>query len=115
MIGCCVAWKCLVACLFGESSQQPTCPHVRQMRKCTHGLPVFRHSSQPRALGCTFLMVSRWEHLLVTVRSSPGDAGTRPFYFRAACFGGRTTACFRGRAVARLPRVRKERSTCLIK
>ena len=22
-------WKCLVACRFGELSQQPTCPHVR--------------------------------------------------------------------------------------
>src|SRR5438067_11875453 len=25
MVGCCDFWKCFVACLFGESSQQPTC------------------------------------------------------------------------------------------
>ena len=30
MMGCCVAWKWAVACLFLELSQQPTCPHVRQ-------------------------------------------------------------------------------------
>ena len=28
-----------VACLFGESSQQPTCPHVRQMRRCSQTPP----------------------------------------------------------------------------
>src|ERR1700759_5540778 len=56
MIGCRVAWKCLVACWLGESSQQPTWPHVRQIRKCSHSLPLFRHSSQPRALGVTSRM-----------------------------------------------------------
>src|ERR1700728_2700677 len=88
MIGWCVAWKCFVACLFGESSQQPTCPQARQMRRCTHGLPVFRHSSQPRALGCTFLMVSRWEHLPLTFLSSSGVMREPIFYF----LGGRFCA-----------------------
>src|SRR2546428_6397573 len=53
MIGCCVWRKCLVACLFFESSQQPTCPHVRHKRRCTHSSPVFRQSSHPSALGVT--------------------------------------------------------------
>src|SRR5207249_11350501 len=53
MIGCCVWRKCLVACLFFESSQQPTCPHVRHNRRCTHSSPVFRQSSHPSALGVT--------------------------------------------------------------
>src|SRR5438445_10092790 len=53
MTGWPVAWKCFVACLFLEESQQPTWPHVRQRRRCTHGSPVARHSSQPSELGVT--------------------------------------------------------------
>src|SRR5882762_7104172 len=53
MIGWPVAWKCFVACLLGESSQQPTWPQLRQIRKCSHTLPLLRHSSQPSALGVT--------------------------------------------------------------
>src|SRR5580698_4850865 len=60
MMGCPVAWKCLVACLLGESSQQPTWPQVRQIRKCSHTLPLFRHSSQPSALGVTSRMPAIW-------------------------------------------------------
>src|SRR6202163_2125291 len=60
MIGWPVAWKCFVACLLGESSQQPTCPQVRQIRKCSHTLPLFRHSSQPSALGVTLGVPLRW-------------------------------------------------------
>src|SRR5260370_13587518 len=60
MTGCWVAWKCLVACWFGESSQQPTWPHVRQIRKCSHSLPLLRHSSQPSALGVTVWMPAMW-------------------------------------------------------
>src|SRR6266568_3100161 len=41
MSGWLVAWKCLVACLFFEESQQPTCPHVRQRRRCTQLSPIF--------------------------------------------------------------------------
>jgi hypothetical protein len=53
MIGCRVALKCLVACLFLLESQQPTCPQLRHSRKCTHVSPVRRQSSQPGALGVT--------------------------------------------------------------
>jgi hypothetical protein len=42
MIGCWVAWKYLVACWLRESSQQPTWPQVRQIRKCSHTLPLFQ-------------------------------------------------------------------------
>ncbi len=59
MTGWPVARKCLVACRLGDSSQQPTCPHLLQMRRCTHGEPVFRHSSQPSALGTTSRIVAR--------------------------------------------------------
>src|SRR5438128_2625560 len=55
-----VAWKCLVACLFGDESQQPTWPHVRQSRRCTHESPVARHSSQPSVLGVTGRICLRW-------------------------------------------------------
>src|SRR5437762_5185385 len=53
MTGWPVAWKCFVACLFLEESQQPTWPHVRHSRRCTHFSPVARHSSQPSELGVT--------------------------------------------------------------
>ena len=33
MIGCPVAWWCFVACLLGESSQQPTSPQVMHSRR----------------------------------------------------------------------------------
>ena len=42
---------CARACRMGEESQQPTCPHVRHSRRCTHGVPSRRHSSQPLVLG----------------------------------------------------------------
>ena len=35
------------ACRMGDESQHPTCPHVRHSRRCTHGVPSRRHSSQP--------------------------------------------------------------------
>src|SRR5258708_14317684 len=59
MIGWSVAWKCFVACLLLLESQQPTCPQMRQIRRCTHVSPVFRQSSQPCALGVTSLIWSR--------------------------------------------------------
>src|SRR3978361_484636 len=64
MMGCPVAWKCLVACLLGESSQQPTWPQLRQIRKCSHTLPLLRHSSQPGALGVTSRMPAMWQQPL---------------------------------------------------
>src|SRR5438067_678694 len=53
MTGWPLAWKCFVACLFLEESQQPTWPQVKQRRRCTHRSPVARHSSQPSELGVT--------------------------------------------------------------
>src|SRR3712207_7399180 len=41
------AWKCPVACLFFECSQQPTCPQISQRRRCTQVSPIFRQSSHP--------------------------------------------------------------------
>src|SRR4051812_43898415 len=61
MIGCCSAAACLDACRFGEESQQPTLPHVRQTRRWTHAPPIFRHSSQPaKSSGGSTLIWSRW-------------------------------------------------------
>jgi len=54
-----VAWKCLVACLFLDESQHPTCPHDRQSRRCTQVSPVLRHSSQPFLAVCFILIWSR--------------------------------------------------------
>src|SRR5665647_1047616 len=67
MIGCCVALKCFVACLFFESSQQPTWPQVRQMRRCIHSSPMARHSWQPSALGCQECLAigDEWMHLRI--------------------------------------------------
>src|SRR5258708_21895272 len=43
--GCLERWKCFVACLFFDESQQPTCPHSRQRRRWTQGSPVLMQSS----------------------------------------------------------------------
>src|SRR2546421_6048146 len=71
MIGWLVAWKCLVACLFLEESQQPTCPHSRQRRRCTHVSPILKQSSQPFALGVTCRIWSRWVHCVAKIVSLP--------------------------------------------
>src|SRR5258706_12209779 len=63
MIGCLVLWKCFVACRLIESSQQPTCPHSRQSRRCTHSSPLERHSSHPSGvLGWTSRTCTRCLH-----------------------------------------------------
>src|SRR6185369_17311621 len=56
--GCLVRWKCFVACLFFDESQQPTCPHSMHSRKCTQESCIFRHSSHPLVFGLTFLISS---------------------------------------------------------
>src|SRR5690349_21875608 len=71
MIGWLVVWKCLVACLFFESSQQPTCPQVRQRRRCTQLSPIFKQSSHPLALGVTSRIWSRWPHCCAICFCSP--------------------------------------------
>src|SRR5580704_6974692 len=53
MMGCFVSWKCLVACLFFEESQQLTLPHSRHRRRWTQVSPIFMHSSQPLVRGVT--------------------------------------------------------------
>src|SRR5262249_31714158 len=86
MIGCLVAWKCLVACLFFDESQQPTWPHERHMRRCTHESPVLRHSSQPRVCGLTswiwswcvqvfidWFLLRRSEHCYGRPAAGPGN------------------------------------------
>src|SRR6516164_5238568 len=45
MTGWPVSWKCCVACLPTEESQQPTWPQVRHSRSCTQRVPSRRHSS----------------------------------------------------------------------
>ena len=94
MIGWRVAWKCLVAWRFGELSQQPTWPQVRHRRRCTQGEPIFRHSSQPSALGVTSRMSPTWAHvvghqiLLGSARSRRLVAGSA----RKACSAATTWA-----------------------
>jgi hypothetical protein len=78
MIGCPVAWKCLVAWRFGLS-QQPTWSHVRHSRKCTHFEPVFSfvtlfngHGSQWRLVGVN--QESERCHHLGAFTDRPGNA-----------------------------------------
>jgi hypothetical protein len=52
MTGCCVSWKCLVACLPVEESQQPTWPHDWHSRRATQKVPSLRHSSQASGVLC---------------------------------------------------------------
>jgi hypothetical protein len=48
MTGRRVAWKCAVACLFGESSQQPTRPQVRQMQPLAAAFQAFLAAERAR-------------------------------------------------------------------
>src|ERR1700744_5743730 len=46
---------------MGEESQQPTCPQVKHRRKCSHGEPSCKHSSQPSGVcGRTGRTRPRW-------------------------------------------------------
>ncbi len=93
MIGCSVAPACALACLFGESSQQPTCPHVRQMRRCSQTSPlseaVLAAGDLLRQLGdldlvrvgaaCHFLpFASRGSQTWNTVPSEPVSNASEP-------------------------------------
>ena len=44
-------WKCLVACVFLDESQHPTCPQIRHIRKWTQVSPILTHSSQTCLVG----------------------------------------------------------------
>ena len=66
----------MLACLFFDESQQPTCPQVRQRRRCTHLSPVFRQSSQPRACGVTSRIWLRCVHAFAISLFSPSSSKT---------------------------------------
>jgi hypothetical protein len=42
-------------------------PQLRQRRRCTHELSIFRHSSHPRALGVTRLIAITWIHPAIII------------------------------------------------
>src|SRR5580692_5276483 len=71
MIGCLVLWKCFVACLFGEESQHPTCPHSMHIRRWTHVPPILKQSSQPLADGFTLRIWFRWVHSIAAPSLNP--------------------------------------------
>src|ERR1700733_15071639 len=62
MTGCLVAWKCFVACLFLDESQQPTWPQFRHSRRCTQVSPISRHSLQPVPEAFTGFRLSKCLH-----------------------------------------------------
>src|SRR5208283_5347955 len=63
--GWAVLWKCLVACLFFDESQQPTWPQDRHIRRCTQRSPVFTQSSQTRVVGSVTRIPSRCVHCVI--------------------------------------------------
>ena len=79
-----------MACLFFDESQQPTCPHSRQRRRCTHVSPILKQSSQPFALGVTRRIWSRWVHCVAKIVSLPmfSDAFCQ---IGASCLDGRSS------------------------
>ena len=99
--GGCSAWKCAVACLLGDWSQHPTCPHCRHRRRCTHLPPMRRQSSQPVLLGVTSRMVWRWEQ---------GGSMTfdEPFLVGGCSDGAASVTA--GRGPSHHPRARSSRS-----
>src|SRR5947199_7509042 len=80
----------MVACLFFESSQQPTCPHSRQRRRWTHVFSILKQSSQSFALGVTCRIWSRWVHCVAKIVSFPmfSDAFCQVV---ASCLDGRAS------------------------
>src|SRR5437868_12136981 len=72
--GCLVRWKCLVACLFLDESQQPTCPHSKHSRRWTQLSPVLMQSSQTSTSVDLNLICFKW--LQLWAMASPlGRAG----------------------------------------
>ncbi len=65
MIGCSLDRACPEACWPGESSQQPTWPQSRQMRRCNQTPPSRRQSSQPSTVAGSSVIsiVFRWVQL----------------------------------------------------
>ena len=59
---------CRLACRLGEESQQPIFAQVMHIRRCSHELPVFRHSSQPSIdAGSSITWIwSRWLQVGIT-------------------------------------------------
>ena len=58
--GCLLLWKCLVARLFLDESQQATLPHSKQSRRWTHRSPILTHSSQTRLSVLEIFIWLRW-------------------------------------------------------
>src|SRR5260370_14960496 len=79
-----VVWKCLVACLFLEESQQPTCPHSRQRRRCTLILPLCG------VAGRWTLITEPRDSALPHLGPQEGSrsAVNRSFFCNYACSGG---------------------------
>src|SRR5258706_4977500 len=90
MIGCRVAWKCVVACVLLELSQQPTWPQVRHRRRCTQVSLMTRHSSQPSLFGWSVLTRFRcvhWTLMGCSVRLRVVDLdceGVALFYYQSS-------------------------------
>src|SRR4051812_42312560 len=51
MTGWLVERACLVACRFGDESQQSVAPHAWHVRRCTQDAPIFTHASHSRRPG----------------------------------------------------------------
>src|ERR1700722_7769830 len=74
------SWKCAVACLLGEESQQLTSPHVRQSRKCSQWPPIFMHSPQPEGVcGSTSSICSTCVHSAMVGPLLPVSVGSAVF------------------------------------
>src|SRR6516165_8896396 len=86
MTACPVSWKCRVACLPTDESQQPTWPHRRHSRSSTHRVPSRRHSSHAsgvRGGGKSALVSpSRCSHSSLVVCSFQG---VQAVFTKASC------------------------------
>src|SRR2546425_12442547 len=60
--GCLLRWKCLVACLFLEESQQPTWPQDMHRRRWTQVSPILMQSSQTVLSVVLIAIWFRWVH-----------------------------------------------------
>jgi len=74
--GCFVRWKCLVACLFFEESQQPTSALQAQPQMHPR-VTFFTHSSQTRFAVLVILIWSRCVHCALCFSYVSARAGAR--------------------------------------
>src|SRR2546426_4981080 len=91
--GWCERWKCLVACLLGEESQQPTCPQDMHSRRWTHSPPLAQPDRKSTRLNSSHLVISYAVFCLKKKKQTPQRGASRAGHsWRRTCRFARNRA-----------------------